>query len=390
MTLIRPRHFIASLLLPALPAAAGDAKQALPAVSTSGGDWQFSLSAGPAYRHLGDVRITGGYRSAGSVLPSLVGGSSLVTPPIGAPGVIGDRTYNDGFVGQDAGTPGDGSTWNWGYDNPGQIQGDQLVFSATGFQSAFSEVGNAPPGGPSRTRDLEGAVPHLQFDAHSPLRLGPFRVGFSAGMNFMKIGSSLAFSNFSLNQTRQDFRLDYVDRYDLNGLIPPSAPYQGSAAGPGPLIPNRPATRDISTVSIGSSTGLYSNSVSSSFDLSALSVTLGPSLSLERGRFVCALSAGLSLHLYDWQARQDETLSATTTGGTAAFAGWSDRDGGVRLRPGLYLQGEAGYQLTEGISLLGFVRLDVAEGFTVSSGPTSYKLDPGGTTAGVLLRFALP
>lgn len=390
MKILESHRLLFSLLLPALPAWAGDAKLVLPNPSTSGGDWEFSLSAGPAYRHLGDVRIAGGYRSAGLTLPSLVGGSSLVTPPIGAAGLIGDRTYNDGFVRLDAGTPGDGSTWNWGYDNSAQVQGSQLVFSATGFQSGFSEIGVTPASGPSRTRDLEGAVPHLQFDARSPLRLGPLRVGFSAGMDFMKTDSSLAFSNFSVTQSRQDSRLDYVDRYELNGVIPPSAPYQGSAAGPGPLISNLPATRDLTTVPLGTTTGIYSNSVSSSFDLRALSLTLGPSLSLERGRFVCALSAGLTLNVFDWKARQDETLTATTSGGSTTVATWSDHDDGVKLRPGLYIQGEAGYQLTERIDLLGFARLDVAESFTVRSGPTSYKLDPGGVTAGVLLRFALP
>lgn len=390
MRILRPHRLLVPLLLPALPAAAGDAKRVLPSPPASSGDWEFSLSAGPAYRHLGDVRISGGFRSAGPALPSQVGGNSLVTPPIGEPGAISDRAYNDGFVGQDAGTPGDGMTWNWGYDDSSQIQGGQLVFSATGFQSVFSETRTAPASGPSRTRDLEGMVPHLQFDAHSPHRLGPFRVGFSVGMDFMKTDSSLGFSNFSQTQTRQDFRLDYVDRYDLGGIIPPLAPYQGSAAGPGTLIFNLPAARDLSTVLTGTETGIYSNRVFSSFDLSALSLALGPTVSMERGRFGFALSAGFSLNVYDWEARQDETLAAATAGGTATFAAWSDRDNGVKFRPGLYLQGEAGNQLTESIDLIGFGRLDLAESFTVGTGPTSYKVDPGGVTAGVLLRFALP
>jgi hypothetical protein len=386
MRVFRPHLLLVPLLLTALPAAAGDAKLVLPSPPASNGDWAFALSAGPAYRHLGEVRISGGYRSAGAVLPSQVGGNSLVTPPIGETGVMGDRTYNDGFVGQDAGTSGDGMTWNWGYDDSSQIHSGQLVFHATGFQSVFSETRSAPASGPSRTRDLEGMVPHLQFDAHSPHRIGPFRVGFSAGMDFMKTGSSLAFSNFSQTQTRQDFRLDYVDRYDLGGVIPPLAPYQGSADGPGSLISNLPAARDQSTVPAGTVTGIYSNRVSSSIDLNTLSLSLGPSLSMERGRFGFALSAGFSLNVYDWDARQDETLTATT----ANFAAWSDGDNGVKLRPGLYLQGEAGYQLTENIDLIGFGRLDVAESFTVGTGPTSYKVDPGGATAGMFLRFPLP
>ena len=390
MRIPRPHRLIIPLLLPALPAAAGDAKLALPSPPASSGDWEFSLSAGPAYRHLGDVRISSGYRSAGPALPSLVGGNSLVTPPIGETGVIGDRTYNDGFIGQDAGTPSDGLTRNWGYDDSSQIQSNQLVFGATGFQSVFSETRSAPAGGPSRTSDLDGVVPYLQFDGRSPHRLGPFCVGFTAGMDFLKTDSSLVFSNFTQTQTRQDFRFDYVDRYDLGGVIPPLAPYQGSADGPGPLISNLPAARDQSSVATGTETGIYSNRVSSSFDLNALSLSVGPTLSLESGRFGFALSAGFSLNVYDWEARQDETLTATTAGGTSNIAAWSDRDNGVKFRPGLYIQGEAEYQLNKSIDLIGFGRLDVAETFAVGTGPTDYKVDPGGLTAGVLLRFRLP
>lgn len=374
------------LLLPALPITAGDAKLGLSSPSPAGGDWEFSLSAGPAYRHLGDVRISGGYRSEGLALPSLIGGNSLVAPPIGGPDVIGDRTYNDGFVGQDAGTAGDGSTWNWGYNDPAQVEGDQLVFSATGFQSVFSEMRSAPAGGPTRTRDLEGGAPHLQFDARSPHRLGPFRVGFIAGMDFLKTDRSLSFANFSQTQTREDYRLDYTDRYDLDGVVPPLSPYQGSVSGPGPLISNQPSTRTMNPVLVDTTTGIYSNNVSSSFDLNALSLTLGPTLSLARGRFAFALSAGVSLNIYDWKARQDETLTA----GTSTYAAWSDRNDGVKFRPGLYVQGEAGYQLTETIGLTGFARLDAAESFSFGAGPTSYKVDPRGVTAGFMLRYALP
>lgn len=380
----------ALLLLPALPAVAGGAKSAASPVSTSGGDWTFSLSAGPAWRQLGNVRVSGGYRSGGLTLPSQVGGDSLVTPPTGDPDLIGDRTYNDGFVGQDAGTPGDGLTWNWGYDNPAQVQGDQLVFSATGFQSVFSDARSAPGGGGSRSRDLDGFAPHLQFDARGPHRLGPFSVGFTAGLDFVNTDHSFSFSNFSQLQTRQDFRLDYVDRYELGGVIPPLAPYRGSAGGPGPVIPNLPASREMSAVPVGTETAAFSNAVSSSFDLNALSVTLGPTLSLQRGRFDFAVSAGFSLNVYDWEARQDEKLTLAVGGRTSTFASWTDRDQGVKFRPGLYLQGESAYRFNEILGLAAFARVDVARDFTVGAGPTGYEVDPGGVTAGLMLRFALP
>ncbi len=389
MTLSRPLCFTASLLLPSLPVSAGGSKSPAPS-PPSGGDWEFSISAGPAYRNVGRIAIQGGYRSGGLALPSFVGADSLTTPAIGETDLPFDRQYNDGFVRQDPGTAGDGSTWNWGYDNASQVQNGELVYQATGFQSIRGDSLSAPATGPSPRRDLEGIAPHLQFDARSPHRIGPFRVGFTAGLDFVKTDRSLRFSNFSAGQTRDDYRLDYEDRYDLAGVIPPLAPYQGSFGGPGPIISNLPAARAMTPVLIGTDTADFSNAVSSSIDLNALSLNLGPTLGLQRGRFDFAMSAGFTFNIYDWEARQDESLNVTTPAGTAEIARWSESDHGVKFRPGVYLQGQAGCALTETIGLSGFLRLDAAKSFRVGAGPTTYEVDPYGVTAGLMLRLALP
>jgi hypothetical protein len=379
---------LASLLflLPSAPALAGGAKQVVP----SGGDWEFSLSAGPVYRNVGEVEINAGYRSGGLALPSFVGGNVLQTPAVGETGVPFNREYNDGFVRQDAGTPNDGSTWNWGHDSDSQVQNDQLVYRATGFRSDYSDIRNAPATGPSQHRNLEGIAPHLQFNARSPHRLGPFRVGFTAGLDFVKTDRSLGFSNFSAGQTRVDYRLDYEDRYDLGGVIPPLAPYQGSLGGAGPVISNFPASRDITPVLLLTENAGFANQVSTSFDLDALSLTLGPTLALTHGSFDFAVSGGFTLNIYSWQAAQKETLDVTTTQGTVEIARWSEDDHGVKFRPGAYLQGEAGYSFTERIGMTGFLRIDAARSFSFGAGPTTYEVDPYGITAGVMLRFTLP
>lgn len=374
-------------LLPSCPALAGGAKHdAVP----SGGDWEFSISAGPAYRKIGEVKTNAGYRSGGLALPSFVGGNALITPPIGETTAPFDREYNDGFVRQDAGTPTDGSTWNWGYDSASQVQGGQLVYQATGFQSVYSDFQSAPASGPSRRGDLEGIAPHIQFDARSPHRLGPFRIGFTAGLDFANADRSLNFSNFSAGQSREDYRVDYVDRYELDGVILPLAPYQGSFGGAGPSIGNLPSSRDITSVLLFTDTAGFANQVSSSFDLDAWTLTLGPTLSMSRGAFDFAVSGGFSLNVYSWEASQNETLNVTTAAGTSAVARWAESNDGVKFRPGVYLQGEAGYLFTERFGISGFLRLDAAKSFGVAAGPTTYEIDPYGATAGLMLRFALP
>ena len=370
------------------PAVAGDAKSP---VATSPGGWEFSLSAGPSVRNVGQIKINSGYRSGGFLLPSFVGDNSLVTPPVGDPGVYGDRTYDDGYVFRDASTEGvDGSTWYWGYNSASQVQGDELVFHATGFQSIRADATRAPAGGPSTSDSLIGAAPHIQFDARSPHFLGPFRLGFTAAMDFTKVGQSLAFSNFAATQTRDDFRLDYEDRYDLDGVIPPQAPYAGGFDGPGPLIGNLPVIRTVTPVLLGTDTAVVSNQVWSSIDIDALSFTFGPTLGLERGAFDFAVSGGLIVNLYDWSARQSETLSVTSAAGTAGVARWAESSSGAAVRPGLYLQGESGYAFTENFGLGAYLRLDAAPEFRAQAGPTVFKIDPYGLSVGLQFRYQLP
>ena len=90
----RPRDRSAPTALPvaAFPVQADDAKSPV----ASQGDWEFSLSAGPAVRTLGQVKINSGYRSGGVVLPSLVGTDSLTIPPVGDATAYADREYEDG------------------------------------------------------------------------------------------------------------------------------------------------------------------------------------------------------------------------------------------------------------------------------------------------------
>lgn len=382
MTPLRP---IIATLFSVAPAFAGDAKSP----AASGGDWEFSLSVGPAVRTLGQVKINSGYRSGGFLLPSLVGPNSLTVPPVGDTGGYADREYNHGYVRQDAGTSFDGATWNWGYDSALQVQGGQLVYQATGFQSIRSDTSGAPNAGPASKDTLDGVAPHLQFDARSPYRIGPFRIGLTAGFDFIKTDQSLAFSNFSAAQTLDNYRLDYEDRYDLDGVIPPLAPYAGSLIGPGPLIGNTPVIRTITPVLISTDTGTFRNQVSSSIEIDAFSFTLGPTFSFREGPFEFAVSGGVIVNLYDWSARQSESLDSTTAAGDSRVATWNESQSGTKVRPGLFAQAELDYAVNEEVGLGGFIRLDAAGEFRAQAGPTVYEIAPYGVTAGFLVRLMI-
>ena len=101
----------------------------------------------------------------------------------------------------------------------------------------------------------------------------------------------------------------------------------------------------------GGNTVGFSHYVRSTFDISSLSLTAGPTLTLEKDRFDFTVSAGVSLNVYDSDATQKERLNVTTSAGISTYAKWSDHESGIKLRPGLYLQGEAAYRFTEIISI---------------------------------------
>ena len=377
---------LSPLLLFILPVSAGDI---VPPPSTSGG-WEWNISVGPSVRNIGSLKINAGSRSGDFILPSLVGESSLVPPPIGEEDEYGDRFYDNGYVRQDEGTSADGSTWYWGHDSAAQVQGDNLMFSASGTQSVVRDTTSDPRTGSFSKDSLSGFSPHVQVDLKSPHTLGGFRVGFSGSFDFTKVDQSLAFSDFSASQLRDNYRLDYTDMYSLGGVVPPSAPYAGSFGGPGPLIGNLPSTRIITPVLLSSDSAAFTNTVFASFDMDVSSLALGPTFSRSWGPLELALQSGLILNLYRWEGHQSEQLKGTNTAGTTTVARWSEKDSGTKFRTGVYAQADLGYDLTDLIGITAFTRFDTAGEFRAQVGPSIMKVDPGGLSAGFQIRYSLP
>jgi hypothetical protein len=317
------------LALVPLPLLAGEPKSPL----QTSGDWQWSISAGPSVRNVGMLQVNAGYRSSVGIIPSFVGSDSLTVPPIGDENAYADRFYNDGYVREDAGTSTDGSTWFWGYDNAGQVQGSQLAYSATGAQSILRDAYRVPPSGPNSRDSLRGFAPHIQVDARSPYQIAGFRFGLSAGFDFTRVEHASIFSSFTGTQFRDDFRLDYEDRFELGGVIPPQGPYMGNFGGPGPVIPNQPFSRSVTPVLLFTDTAAISNEVWNSIDIDVFSLTFGPTFQRSWGPVDFSVQAGVILNVYNWQARQAERLNATNSSGTTVVARWSEGDRGQNSVP---------------------------------------------------------
>ncbi len=378
------------LLACSFVATAGDAKNPV----ATRGDWEFSLSAGSAWRHSGTLGFRGGSRSAGVEIPSFVGENILSTPPIGAVDQIGLRTYDDGFVGTDMSTSIDGLTSFWGYQNSGQVDlaGDSISFGATGFQSIRSDFRNVAAA-PSYDDRQRGIAPVLQFDARYNREIAGVRPGFSMFLAWSPVDLDRQWSDFSLGQLREDFRHDWTDAFNLGGFgsLIPSAPHSGEPDSPGFLLENIPDSRDMVAVPIGSENALVSNRISSRFSADHTTFSFGPTLARPMDpQWNLEAGLGFSLHWLRWSASQREQLSVSQGGTRTVIGEWRDSSSGNRILAGLYLQIAVEWTPADhDWSLKSLLRADLGQSFSKQIGPSRITYDTDGLTVAFMLTHPL-
>jgi hypothetical protein len=387
--MIHPRSL--PLLLACSSAAfAGDAKSPVAA----GGDWEFSLSAGPAWRHSGTIDFAGGSRSAGVAIPSFVGGNVLINPPIGAADTYDDRFYDDGFVRPDLSTEIDGLTGYWGYQNASQVNvgADSISFHATGFQSIRSDLrslGQAP----SAHSPERGIAPVIQFDARYKHEIAGIQPGFSVSLAWSPVDFDSDWSDFALSQTRDDFRHDWTDIYNLGGFGPlvPSAPHTGTLEGPGFLLENIPDSRGMVVVPIASENALIGNSVSTRFRADHTTLSFGPTIGRRLApQWNLQAGVGVSLHWVNWSAKQEEQLAVTQNETRTVIGEWNESSSGNKILAGLYMQLAAEWTPVDYVwSLKALIRADIGQSFSQNIGPSRITYDTDGLTAAIMVSHPL-
>ena len=141
-----------------------------------------------------------------------------------AAGVGGNQTYDDGYVNVDSSGNAGGLTWNWGYQNASQVQGNTLTMHRT--SAAVDEVGTVK----------QNDDPHAGFDLAFGHRLGTV-LGGTWGLQ-----AAFDFTDILINDNhpRNGTGTLISDAFSLGGVIPPQAPYSGSFNGPGPLLGDPP------------------------------------------------------------------------------------------------------------------------------------------------------
>ena len=213
--------------------------------------------------------------------------------------IPGAPDYDDGFVQPDISGSADGRTWNWGYAENNQIVGDTLQLHR--FQGS-------PQDGISRSVDDEFS-PAFELRYGRELRrweIGEERyliVGVDGGF-----GSMDANMNLGGSATGTATRTTY--EFGLGGIVPPSAPYQGTYAGPGPLINGAPGNSFSSPVAVQTTLDSKVRSLVYGF-------RLGPFVEVPLfKRFALQLGAGLAAVYSDAELEfsQSTTLLDPVTG----------------------------------------------------------------------------
>ena len=348
----RPIGFLL-VTLPVLagdPPAWADAKSPIIPAAEAPGPWR--IGTGMMWRKIGGLSVNPNLQNG-----PLVNRCFIAPTGAGVANTFANRTYDDGFVNIGAATPGSGLTTNWGYQGDSQVHGGSLNYTLSGGAAQTL---------PSSGKDGEdtNSAPDLELSYLRRIR-PDLLAGFTANL-------SLAGLAGRTTSTMDHSSVSIADHYALGGVIPPSAPYSGSFAGPGPLIHNQPTSRDFILSPNGTNPYLFSH------DTDLYSLALGGEIHWQTAEsWYLGFGTGAVLNLAVWNASWHATLPNTTGTTTVGVA-----NNGEDLLWGLYLKGSAGYRIDERWSIEGFFRYDWNESLHASVSPSTFELGLTGWSAG--------
>lgn len=281
--------------------------------------------------------------------------------------------YDNGFVRIDGSGNAGGSTTNWSY-----LSGDQYNPAGLGtldFDLSRS-LGNASVDddqsmspGIELFWELEmGRVPKMALGDRVP------RWGFKATLQYVNLSVENCDSLFSdLGR--------FTDSFPLNGVIPPLAPFTGSAEGPNALLGGSP-TRSESFLAKGAMvTG------NRDFDADLFGVGLGAYLEYPvSDRFFLSAEVGVSLTLVS----ADYSFDSTTTiqGVGTQFQSGSSSD--TSVLPGLFIGLKAQYDFSPQWAIYSSAKYQYLEDFEISAADTKAELSLNQSaivSVGALFRF---
>lgn len=260
---------------------------------------------------------------------------SLTAPPRTTPD--GSRyNYDDGYVLTDVSGNAGGQTWNWGYDQPGQIAGNTILM----HRSTVSA--DAPS-----AKGVDEDDPQSGFEFVYDRELGKrdkLHYGLEAAVNYMYL-STKDTSAFSGNVSR------LTDAYPFTpGTTPPLTPpsYQGTFNGPGFVLGSTPVSSTTALIISGATIVDQRN-----YNADIWGFRLGPYAEYPLSEDLDLwFSGGLAVAMVDGSASWTET--ASIAGGSTVVGSGSGGDLGLLW--GGYFSAKVSWQLSERWSAEGGVQ----------------------------------
>lgn len=329
-------------------------KSAIDLPSAERSPWSVGFGYAPVFGLKADFSGLGGATSPFS--PQPLGGGR-------------DYEYDNGYVRVDSSGNAGGQTWNWGYADVSQYD------SSGGGSIAMNQTSSLANGLVERHDEAE-----LGFEIHARYEAGTFSLpgteahwGFRGGFHYANVGID------NRDALTSGLRV-LTDRFDLNGMVPPLAPYSGTFGGPGPLVSDAP-TRSFADVGNALVTGTRT------LDVHLVTLTLGPWLEIPVAPSLgVTVEAGLTAAVAS--GRYSFVSNTTITGlGTQTSAG---RDSETDLLLGAHLGLGLTYQVDPAWSAFLTGRYQFLPDFDLTANGSGASLDFGSAfllSVGVIHSF---
>ncbi len=344
--------------------------------------WNFG--AGISWRKIGNINFNKG--NTNLTAPSVFGNSSFTQPAgIGAETGAIARIYDNGFVNPGPRTPATGRTTDYSYQTQDQLQGNNLLMTATGGERRVIDQSSASSPTGWRESDHWEISPYLSLSHLIDMGNG-WSAGPSLTFSYTSIGGRQGGLNtLNANERRNIFDVRASDSFDSTGLILPNPPYTGSPGAIAPLLPVEPAGRNFIDELRSTDTALFRDSINESLEVNLFGLSLGASAVYQTdSRFFAGIGTGLVLNIADWDASRSDQLIQITNGGAPLQIGSAGcHNSGADVLFGYYLQGSVGYQINDSWTIEANTRYDWNESLRESVGESDFDLNLTGRTLGV-------
>jgi hypothetical protein len=263
-----------------------------------------------------------------------------------------DHTYADGYnkvdiAGNNHG--GDAGTWNWGYNDASQIQGNAIAFHAV------TSSGRSSPA--SADGDPQHGVEITYNGQLGQIRSLPWGVE-----------AALSFTDLTIRAKARGTQTRITDLYDLGGVVPPAPVYRGNFEGPAPGGPNAPVIGDVPQRTAESSAVTGRRDV----DAQVWGLRLGPYVDIPlASRWTFTLSGGFAAAWLNSEFHYQDT--ATPTGGVPLVTTGSNEHKDWAI--GGFAAGNISFAMTESLHLFGGVQYQSLSDFSQKAGGKRAELD---------------